>query len=287
MEAAVKLRSFESGYKNLVASLLAQSALLSSEQYGQGSAWIRQLLTDHAQYHVDSRDVICRGQELFHFGESIATFGADSVVPKCRYLETIICQINQATKQRRERLERSLEIAHQIEQAQAWWEKATTMLSNNAADEVELEAMIASSTKLSIFEHTKNDTQNGTDTFATEHHGERISSVCEKVRALNEQYVRLKRHQPTPPKPVQHVEPRLVDPPALKTDYPPPGLSRSRTSSVDPHDEEGPIPKEVTSSDMSEEEKPRIRDTLSSSQVWSVFFTLAKCSLPDDFYVIL
>ena len=260
MEAAVKLRSFESGYKNLVSALLTHSSLLSSDQYGNGSAWIRQLLEDHAKYHAESREIICRSQELFHFGQSISTFGSDSVVPKCRYLETIICQINDSTKQRQERLSSSLEVFQQIEQAQKWWEEASTLLCANADNELNwthMESMINKSTDLAIFEENRSS-------FTNSHYGDRISEMRQKVKDLNEQYKRRISHikRDLEPKPVQHVEPRLAD---QKTDYPNGGLSD--------RDEDGVnerlvcIPKEITSSDMSEEEKPRIRDALSSSQV--------------------
>lgn len=260
MEAAVKLRSFESGYKNLASALLAHASLLSSDQYGNGSSWILQLIADHAKYHAESREIICRSQELFHFGQSISTFGSDSVVPKCRYLETIICQINDSTKQRQERLTSSLEVSQQIEQAQKWWEEASTLLCSNADNELNLthmELMIQKSTNLTIFEETQSS-------FTRSQYGDKISEMRQKVKNLNEQYKRRTLHikRDLEPKPVQHVEPRLAD---QKVDYPNGGLSDREEDGI--NERLVCIPKEVTSSDMSEEEKPRIRNALSSSQV--------------------
>ena len=68
MDAAIKLRSFESGYKALVSCLLTHEVVLSSQEYGDGSAWIEKLLLDHEKYHEDSQQSIAKSKELFHFG---------------------------------------------------------------------------------------------------------------------------------------------------------------------------------------------------------------------------
>ena len=130
MDAAVKLRSFEASYKQLVASLLSQDfkiylqhfhlvtfswnwvkwghfgvfknnvwdqpmfqvyfenlekrheKILSSNEYGDTTTWIIKLIEMHNQHHIESNETIEKSQKLFHFGNSISSFGSDSVMPK-------------------------------------------------------------------------------------------------------------------------------------------------------------------------------------------------------------
>ena len=49
MDAAVKLRSFESSYKQLVATLLRHEKILSSDEYGEGTLWIMKLIQVQVQ----------------------------------------------------------------------------------------------------------------------------------------------------------------------------------------------------------------------------------------------
>ena len=180
------------------------------------------------------------------------------MVPKCRYLETIICSINKTTRQRQQRLELSLEAFEEIEEAQKWWENASAVLclGDDELTVVLLENMLETSSKLKICNSAKSQ-------FVSDRYGERISSVVQKVTELTEQYRKRMSYLKREPRPIQPVEPRLAD---KKSGHLEKGLSRSRKSSVE-NERLVCVPKELTSSDMSEEEKPRIRDALSSSQV--------------------
>ena len=60
MDAAIKLRSFEAGYKAIVTQLLHHAKLLSSEEYGEGSAWISRLVELHAEYERDSSQTVAQ-----------------------------------------------------------------------------------------------------------------------------------------------------------------------------------------------------------------------------------
>ena len=56
MDAAVKLRSFEASYKQLVASLLRHEKILSSNEYGDTTTWIIKLIEMHNQHHIESNE---------------------------------------------------------------------------------------------------------------------------------------------------------------------------------------------------------------------------------------
>ena len=42
----------------------------------------------HNQHHIESNETIEKSQKLFHFGNSISSFGSDSVMPKVKSLKT-------------------------------------------------------------------------------------------------------------------------------------------------------------------------------------------------------
>ena len=165
---------------------------------------------------------------------------------------------NKTTRQRQQRLELSLEVFEQIEEAQKWWENASAVLclGDDELTVALLEKMLESSSKLKICDSKKSQ-------FISDRYGNKILSVVQKVTELTDQYKKRMSYLKKEPRPIQPVEPRLAD---KKSDHLETGLSRSRKSSVE-NERLVCVPKELTSSDMSEEEKPRIRDALSSSQV--------------------
>ena len=56
--------------------------ILSSNEYGDTTTWIIKLIEMHNQHHIESNETIEKSQKLFHFGNSISSFGSDSVMPK-------------------------------------------------------------------------------------------------------------------------------------------------------------------------------------------------------------
>ena len=58
--------------------------ILSSNEYGDTTTWIVKLIEMHNQHHIESNETIEKSQKLFHFGNSISSFGSDSVMPKVK-----------------------------------------------------------------------------------------------------------------------------------------------------------------------------------------------------------
>ena len=58
--------------------------ILSSNEYGDTTTWIIKLIEMHNQHHIESNETIEKSQKLFHFGNSISSFGSDSVMPKVK-----------------------------------------------------------------------------------------------------------------------------------------------------------------------------------------------------------
>ena len=59
--------------------------ILSSNEYGDTTTWIIKLIEMHNQHHIESNETIEKSQKLFHFGNSISSFGSDSVMPKVKH----------------------------------------------------------------------------------------------------------------------------------------------------------------------------------------------------------
>ena len=83
MDAAVKLRSFEASYKQLVASLLRHEKILSSNEYGDTTTWIIKLIEMHNQHHIESTE------ESFH----ISAFLWAPMQTKAMLVTTILTSI--------------------------------------------------------------------------------------------------------------------------------------------------------------------------------------------------
>jgi len=217
MDSAIKLRSFEGNYKVLVATLFRHEKILSSDEYGKGTLWIMKLIELHEQNHIESVETVEKSQQLFHFGNSISTFGSDSVLPKCQNLENIICSIKNVARKRKTHLELSLSVSRDIEQANIWWENASKLLCKVSSLEFTAENRESDSVK--ILEVKLNDVaslrimREEYSPFVVSLFGEKIKKTNEEIKELCDQFEKriqfIKRE--VTPKPIQTVEPRLAD----------------------------------------------------------------------------
>ena len=162
--------------------------------------------------HRKIQETIKEAELLIESAKEICVYLSDSVSPKCENIRNIINSIESNTNERKNRLALALEANRDIENALSWWEESSKILCRQISDQNAysvsfLEEKLNESKRLSLLTAEY-------DGFVNIQYSTRLTKTILQVQELIEQYGKKISSSRKEPKPVQPVEPRLVE---LKT----------------------------------------------------------------------
>ncbi|XP_066169902.1 guanine nucleotide exchange factor DBS isoform X2 [Sylvia atricapilla] len=246
LEQCLRLRNFEHNFREVKAALDIVSERLSAfTDVGNSRSHVEHILKDLANFEEKSHETITKARMLASERDAFIQsnhYAVDSIIPKCSELHHLCDALNTETEQKRNLLNKSLELHDLLEKSMKWCDEGIYLLASQPVDKCqsqdgaesalqEIEKFLDTGAGNKIKELNKIYREYAH--ILSEDLKEHVQKVFQKQESMEEMFqkrqVSLKKLAAKQTRPVQPVAPR---PEAfVKSPCTSPGLQRENVSS--------------------------------------------------------
>ncbi|XP_054686741.1 guanine nucleotide exchange factor DBS isoform X13 [Grus americana] len=138
LEQCLHLRNFEQNFREVKAALGIVSERLSAfTDVGNSCSHVEHILKDLANFEEKSRETIAKARMLASEGDAFIQsnhYAVDSIIPKCGELHHLCDALAAETEQRRNLLNKSLELHGLLEKSMKWCDEGIYLLASQPVD---------------------------------------------------------------------------------------------------------------------------------------------------------
>ncbi|XP_026724356.1 guanine nucleotide exchange factor DBS isoform X7 [Athene cunicularia] len=138
LEQCLRLRNFEQNFREVKAALDIVSERLSAfTDVGNSCSHVEHILKDLANFEEKSCETIARARMLASEGDAFIQsnhYAVDSIIPKCSELHHLCDAFTTETEQRRNLLNKSLELHGLLEKSMKWCDEGIYLLASQPVD---------------------------------------------------------------------------------------------------------------------------------------------------------
>ncbi|XP_028939488.1 guanine nucleotide exchange factor DBS isoform X2 [Antrostomus carolinensis] len=138
LEQCLRLRNFEQNFREVKAALDIVSERLSAfTDVGNSCSHVEHILKDLASFEEKSRETIVKARMLASEGDAFIQsnhYAVDSIIPKCTELHHLCDAFTTETEQRRNLLNKSLELHGLLEKSMKWCDEGIYLLASQPVD---------------------------------------------------------------------------------------------------------------------------------------------------------
>ncbi|KAM4904685.1 guanine nucleotide exchange factor DBS isoform 3-T3 [Sylvia borin] len=246
LEQCLRLRNFEHNFREVKAALDIVSERLSAfTDVGNSRSHVEHILKDLANFEEKSHETVTKARMLASERDAFIQsnhYAVDSIIPKCSELHHLCDALNTETEQKRNLLNKSLELHDLLEKSMKWCDEGIYLLASQPVDKCqsqdgaesalqEIEKFLDTGAGNKIKELNKIYREYAH--ILSEDLKEHVQKVFQKQESMEEMFqkrqVSLKKLAAKQTRPVQPVAPR---PEAfVKSPCTSPGLQRENVSS--------------------------------------------------------
>ncbi|XP_051473505.1 guanine nucleotide exchange factor DBS isoform X2 [Apus apus] len=138
LEQCLRLRNFEQNFREVKAALDTVSERLSAfTDVGNSLSHVEHILKDLANFEEKSSETIAKARMLASEGDDFIQsnhYAVDSIIPKCSELHHLCDALTTETEQRRNLLNKSLELHGLLEKSMKWCDEGIYLLASQPVD---------------------------------------------------------------------------------------------------------------------------------------------------------
>ncbi|XP_072709666.1 guanine nucleotide exchange factor DBS isoform X4 [Ciconia boyciana] len=138
LEQCLRLRNFEQNFREVKAALDIVSERLSAfTDVGNSCSHVEHILKDLANFEEKSRETIAKARMLASEGDAFIQsnhYAVDSIIPKCSELHHLCDAFTTEIEQRRNLLNKSLELHGLLEKSMKWCDEGIYLLASQPVD---------------------------------------------------------------------------------------------------------------------------------------------------------
>ncbi|KFO98411.1 Guanine nucleotide exchange factor DBS, partial [Calypte anna] len=138
LEQCLRLRNFEQNFREVKAALDTASERLSAfTDVGNSFSHVEHILKDLANFEEKSCEIIAKARMLASEGDDFIQsnhYAVDSIIPKCSELHHLCDAFATETEQRRNLLNKSLELHGLLEKSMKWCDEGIYLLASQPVD---------------------------------------------------------------------------------------------------------------------------------------------------------
>ncbi|KFO73922.1 Guanine nucleotide exchange factor DBS, partial [Cuculus canorus] len=138
LEQCLRLRNFEQNFREVKAALDIVSERLSAfTDVGNSCSHVEHILSDLANFEEKSCETIAKARMLASEGDAFIQsnhYAVDSILPKCSELHHLCDALTTETEQRRNLLNKSLELHSLLEKSMKWCDEGIYLLASQPVD---------------------------------------------------------------------------------------------------------------------------------------------------------